>query len=177
MKREWKPGDVAVIEGWADGKSKVVIVRVRRESADQSLEFAYVEGGFDLVDELAAGFTARPLVVIDPEDREQVERLADVFCAIPSSGWVAQMQAALRSLVAPPRPKEPTGLGAVVEATCGCSDEVRRYVRDPDARDFNMPFKRPGDETGADIPWVARCGHHAYSKLSDIRVLSEGVQP
>jgi hypothetical protein len=62
----------------------------------------------------------RPLVVIDPEDREQVERLAEaVNAAIASPERMTSlevMQAALREFAdpTPPKPDEPTGLGAVV---------------------------------------------------------------
>lgn len=64
-----------------------------------------------------------PVVVIDPEDREQVERLVGVFSS--QRDWWADtrrqrsnaMQAALREFAnpKPPKPEEPTGLGAVVE--------------------------------------------------------------
>lgn len=66
----------------------------------------------------------RPLLVIDPEDREQVERLAMAHGGVsgdaPLTGdlWSIpglRMQAALRSMLTPPGPEEPQGLGAVVE--------------------------------------------------------------
>jgi hypothetical protein len=61
----------------------------------------------------------RPLVVIDPEDREQVELLAAGYerDGEPGDAAIDQMQAALRSLIAPPKPVEPTGQYAVVEDT------------------------------------------------------------
>lgn len=101
MSREWEPGDLATSPRGG---------RVMRTS---SRAWVLFDGHpITLEDE------PRPLVVIDPEDREQVERLVRAF-------WDAQtdagdddhsyMQAALRSLIAPSKPEEPQGLGAVVE--------------------------------------------------------------
>jgi hypothetical protein len=69
----------------------------------------------------------RPLVLIDPEDAEQVKVLTaaldkTVITLAASSGW-PQVQAALRSL-AQPTPPEPQGLGAVVRDA-----EGNRWVR------------------------------------------------
>ena len=63
-----------------------------------------------------------PLVVIDPDDVKQVARLVD---AVLANGYKydgslsADMAAALRSLIEPPKPDEPTGLGAVVLGSDG----------------------------------------------------------
>lgn len=111
----------------------------------------------------------RSLVVIDPEDFEQVERLAqarsDAGCAgeawglVP--GWhddlIERMQAALRSLITPPRPIEPTGLGAVVEDARG-----ERWVRGPLHNSWRwLKVDAPGCEN--------------YAEIDVVRVLSEGV--
>lgn len=63
----------------------------------------------------------RRLVVIDPEDRQQVERLLNLS-HVGALGWVAtgpeveNLVRALREFAnpKPPKPDEPTGLGAVV---------------------------------------------------------------
>ena len=61
--------------------------------------------------------TTRPLVVIDPEDREQVRRLLKLLVA---NKWVPGashgLRDALREFADPkvPKPDEPLGLGAVV---------------------------------------------------------------
>ncbi|GAA2007866.1 hypothetical protein [Nocardioides kribbensis] len=104
MKREWKPGDVALIplgsadvramfttDGWAI--SDMPGVRGVREFSD-----------------------VRPLVVIDPEDREQVERLLSAYWvernpedpgdARRYPGYVSDLQAALREF-ANPTPLKP----------------------------------------------------------------------
>jgi hypothetical protein len=112
---------------------------------------------------------ARPVVVIDPEDREQV---AEVVRAIrgerrvsSSSLAVENAQKGLRSLLAPPKPPEPTGLGAVVEDARGCV-----WVR------------AGNDETPGKDPWRGTSGEHIgwwspWGRIDAVRVLSEGVQP
>jgi len=103
----------------------------------------------------------RPLVVIDPEDFEQAERLARAFVA----GWggcdggmAGAMHTALNTLIAPSKPAEPTGLGAVVEDA-----EGKRWVRGPEGVH----------------PWVTDLQHSAlwfgYDEVDAVRVLSEGV--
>lgn len=73
----------------------------------------------------------RPLVVIDPEDAEQVEALAAAYANATSRSvdWdkrqkedqervVEELAAALKEYAnpTPPKPEEPKGLGAVVES-------------------------------------------------------------
>jgi hypothetical protein len=101
----------------------------------------------------------RPLVVIDPEDREQVERLtAAMVNEYGVDVHYDETQAALRSLIAPPRPPEPKGLGAVVEDADG-----RRWSRANDAGEW---YSADGEEVGPH-----------YSHVAAVRVLSEGVTP
>lgn len=111
--REWKPGDVAAVGGQ----------RVFRHGG----EFAWTND-FGSRFATMTSLTARPLIVIDPEDREAVERLTEVYKTEfyrgksyepqPSAESTAQrtdaMQAALRSLLTPERPDEPTLPGALV---------------------------------------------------------------
>jgi hypothetical protein len=63
----------------------------------------------------------RLLVVIDPEDRGQVESLVKAVFGIPNPFPVRteEAQAALRAMITPPKPPEPTCLGAVVEDADG----------------------------------------------------------
>lgn len=88
------------------------------------------DSGYTTTDKIS-GF--RPLVVIDPEDREQVDGIRDLYDVAvirmnddPDPRDVAPeqrttaMQVALRDLADPkPRIEEPTGLGAVVEDAGG----------------------------------------------------------
>lgn len=107
MTREWKPGDVAVLD---DG---LIAMRGDEGWVDRDGDYRVPEH-----DE-----SARALLVIDPENRETIQTLADHFCRYPSDGWVEQMQAAVRAMLAP-EPEEPTGLGAVVRGGDG-----RTWVR------------------------------------------------
>jgi hypothetical protein len=89
-------------------------------------------GGVRRVNTAHCTDACRPVAVLDPEDREAVERLADAHLLAlggHGKGSVVVMQAALRSLIAPPRPDEP-GKWGVVEASCVHSDNRRPWVRD-----------------------------------------------
>lgn len=108
---EWKPGAVALI-----GCPDTHRVALRMGSGS----WGTGEGVFA---DATIG-EARPLVVIDPESREQVERLAariDLRCMgmLPTADEYADaVGAALRSLVAPPKPDEPTSMSArVIDAS------------------------------------------------------------
>lgn len=100
MSREWKPGDVAATD-YQGYKSRAFVVEGRAcpLTHPEAAHWHGQGGGWNPLDDRAASY--RPLVVIDPEDREQVERL-----------WVAMLnvnranaQAALREFANPPEPK------------------------------------------------------------------------
>lgn len=106
MRREWKPGDVAMVDG-----------QVAMIYNDGSLRatFVYTDADDDPCSIYARDADTRPLVMIDPEDREQVERLYaswldDNLAAPEREAQVNAMQAALREFAnpTPPRPDEPT---------------------------------------------------------------------
>lgn len=108
--------------------------------------------------------SAVPVLVLDPENAEQMEALAS---ALPAEWnldqdemtWhesVDQVRAAVRSLLAPPKPEEPTGLGAVVE----------------DARGSLWVLYTHPDSTA---PWVCEGSSCDYEDIAAVRVLSEGV--
>jgi len=103
----------------------------------------------------------RPLVVIDPEDRAQVERLCGLFLKGNDGtaiGDANDLQAALREFAnpSPPKPAEPTGLGAVVENSDG-----GRWVR---------------TDVAVDRPWWRYPGiTSGWAQVDAVRVLSEGV--
>jgi hypothetical protein len=109
--------------------------------------------------------TTRPLVVIDPESvpMDDLRRALDRWQRWPS---LTHEQVAVKALLdqiaeqtAPPKPDEPTGLGAVVE-----DDEGRRWVRGEHAW-TNLGAK------GIFLNWTA------YADLAAVKVLSEGVTP
>ncbi len=174
--REWKPGDVALLtlshkvdgRGHEHQSSPVVGIRDNVDSwacgaaIGRRVEDAHVDD-------------ARPLVVIDPEDREQVERFREI-----ASRWADQvpysdmreagdmdhldaMQAALREFAnpTPPKPDEPTGLGAVVEDVDG---------------NFWIRTCKPCEDC-LDKPWQSGPVRRNWLIVEAVRVLSEGVAP
>lgn len=125
MTHNWKPGDVAFVI--LDGRSYAAVRGngVWRDKwfiggPERGSRHGWSDAQID---------TVRPLLVIDPEDREQVERLtvalfAEVGAADLPDGYTAnEVQAALRSLLEP-EPDEPTRLGAVAQ-----SDDGSTWVR------------------------------------------------
>lgn len=155
MSRQWKPGDVAVLSSM-DG---VRYLALRTDSARWAMHMA------DVYDGSALAESARPVVVIDPGDREQVEHLAGLIARNgkvdePFPGaWPDKVQAALRSLAILPSPPEPTGLGAVVD-----DSEGREWVH------FG---------NGCWIKSVpnAQMEQREWSQITAARILSEGVTP
>lgn len=157
---EYEPGTVAVAT--VRGVPNVRVFRysevswVSSEPVKHTLVHHEVEGHVTDV---------RPLVVLDPEDREQVERLASACRA--AFGWrtgadendVTQTQVALRSLTRPPKPDEPKGRYAEVEDGDGYV-----WFRDP-----------VGSWRRVDSPGNYVC--HMWESVPAVRVLSEGVQP
>src|SRR5690348_2045025 len=100
---------------------------------DDQGRFVYGVGEFaNALPGSASARSARPLAVIDPGDREAVRRVLKLF-GQQFTAWtpeldsnVTKLQAALREFAnpTPPKPEEPTGLGAVVEDRDGI-----RWVR------------------------------------------------
>jgi len=154
--REWKPGDVAMVEDERGVQRLAVCGALNPRLMHR---WHYDEQGIGRI------LHPRPLVVIDPEDREQVERLTSLYyhddLDQPASFVRSnQMQAALREFAnpTPPRPEEPTGLGAVVEDA-----EGQQWVR-------------IGRKTGNS--WYRPHGTYAvYAEIPAVRILSEGVTP
>lgn len=150
MSNDWKTGDVAAIPF---GSGDHIAVRDFDGTwlvAGKSNSGAYVD--------------ARPLVVIDPEDREQVASIRKAFQLVDClpGDRVDDWQAALRSLIEPPKPEEPTGLGAVVEDMTG----IRwTRVEAGDGETRNPWYPADCDEQPAE--WTA---------IAAVKVLSEGVQ-
>lgn len=147
MRREWKPGDVATCSG-------EIVVRTDNDE----WVWALTGGVAHRQDRVSS--EARPLVVIDPEDREQVERLMALLKSQDQAPEAVDiMQAALREFASPtpPKPDEPTGLGAVVECADGST-----WVR----TDLHLANN-----------WVhAGFGSRSsYADIAAVRVLSEGV--
>lgn len=157
MKHEWKPGDVAIIEVGCHASRFVGMFTHR----------GWRYGPDKWVADDPAIVTARPLAVIDPEDREQVERLTRAYWRtdddVPTQAGIDNMQKVLREFANPtlPKPEEPTGLGAVVEDSDGW-----RWVR---VDDPSHSWVRSLRDEGA---YTQRA---KWDHIDVVRVLSEGV--
>ena len=115
----------------------------------------------------------RPLVVIDPEDdhsKAAVEITQAIGRALnhqPGSDLSHIRRAvngALRSLVAPPKPDEPLGLGAVVEDAGG-----ERWLRTATPCGGDPAHWQGMDHRRGDL--------RRWREFAAVRVLSEGVAP
>ena len=160
--REWKPGDVIDVDG-----ERAFIQAM--SNGDLHVEFAdYGTLGGCYLKNLTTQ-KVRPLVVIDPEDPEQVERLLVTYHAQYPIKWgddngahVINLQAALREFAdpKPTRPEEPTGLGAVVEDRDG-----RTWVH-----------VGPGSSFAIWVPTalVDRIPR-SYAAIDAVKVLSDGI--
>lgn len=168
MNENWKPGDLAL--GRIHDYEGLLVFRGEYDGWDEIGEGG-TETGWDgyFIEDL------RRLVVIDPEDREQVERLYALMWR-PERGEVAptsddpiyaedvrDLTAALREFANPTPPiEEPTGLGAVVE----------------DADGYQWVYSG-GPQPSGDRVWYSPNlnGTALYSEIAAVRVLSEGVTP
>lgn len=158
--REWKPGDVAMITT-TTGRTLVAV---------RDAEGGGWNGLLTLEWNLDRHVTeARRLLVIDPEDREQVDTFAKALVeamyaagdhASAASGvHPATVANALRSLITPPKPPEPTGLGAVVI----------------DAKsDHWVLINVPGVRLKPTRTWRTWWGSREWSEITAVKVLSEG---
>ena len=118
------------------------------------------------------------VVVIDPEGREQAARLLAAYTTSvqapfrapgePDDWRTDRMQAALRSLLAPPKPDEPQHLGAVVEDTDGT-----RWVRTE-----GLPARVDGSVWASAFSQALpeRSVNREYADIDVVRVLAEGIQ-
>ena len=122
----WKPGDVAI--GTWRGRPETILTRwrsgwVAAADPDDYLHDDTIENRDEDTDADYTVAGLRPLVVIDPENRLQIERLMAQFMVAKNDYMgqdltflVTPMQAALRTLVAASTPKEPSALGVRVIA-------------------------------------------------------------
>jgi hypothetical protein len=168
MSGDFKPGDVAMVM-CNDGVRRIALycTHIQRPF------WRFTTGGMRDV-EIS---DARRLVVIDPEDAEQVERLAQVYdetferlnpgtySYAPTLGEDADnalMQAALRKFADPkPRIEEPTGLGAVVE--------------DADGRLWISNYTSGSTRWRSDRRVNNFVGWRAWADIKAVTILSPGV--
>jgi hypothetical protein len=147
---KWDPGTVAMVAG-RDGTEVAAIWQGNQWATSTGRYLNHWQ------------VTVRPLVVIDPDDREAVERLDDLLWAsVDAETAQADMQAALREFanLTPPKPDEPLGLGAVVEDAAGT-----KWIRH-DSVEIRTRWLNTDD---------CETRYRAYDDLDAVRVLSEGV--
>lgn len=147
---EWQPGDVGV-----SPSGERFLVTVEGACAWASLYDNPVSGTPNASD--------RRLTVIDPDDLDAVADLWKRFGmgVLRDDDGITAMQEALRQVAnpTPPKPEEPLGLGAVVEAIYD-----NRFVRIASA-------DRACWQRADDINALA-C---EYAEIDVVRVLSEGI--
>lgn len=170
MTVQWKPGDV--VAATVNGRPNVRLV-AGWSKYDPQLRWCELSPRWANGDDDECWFTPsqvtdhRPLAVIDPEDREQVARLTEMFWVNGSDDAddPKAMADALREFAnpKPPKPEEPTGLGAVVLAHAG-SGNREHVVR--------------GGDSAERRPWVDPVGDwHSWADLREVEIVSEGVTP
>lgn len=105
----------------------------------------------------------RPVVVIDPEDREAVERLTDLYWETVNEEAIADLQAALREFAnpEPPKPDEPMRPGAIIKD----ADGVRWVSWRQDSCGHSRPWQRLEMDTDE---------YRDYKDISATEVLYEG---
>lgn len=144
--RTFAPGDVALVRNEFGVWNRAIL----------SVRPGGMVWEFGVADSRAPEYAqSRPLVVLDPESPDDVDRLADALTEHCGE------QAALRSLLLPPKPEEPQGLGAVVEDADG--DLWIRTTTDP--------------EEHCGKPWQCGPVHKHWQIVTAVKVLSEGVTP
>lgn len=154
----WKPGAVYLIrEGEGYEGDECILFRAGGDWVDADGDRRGIS------DEMVARI-ARRLVLIDPEDREQVDRLAYLLVDARAADSIGhrQLAAALREFAnpKPPKPEEPTGRGAVV---------VDRY---------GFPWTRYSFSEPHDGEWINEDGltkQWAELDLTGHATVSEGV--
>lgn len=163
--QEWEPGTVAMV---TDGRGEYLALR--RTSGATSYWVGNVRHATD-----GKVTSVRPLLVLDPDDPDQMRELVDnFFVALSGRAYrnyardIDDMRAAVVTMLPKPtpvKPAEPTGLGAVVmDYPTGRSETwVLIYVSDyPEIR----LWRRCGD--GEE--------RTTWAKFSNaVKVLSEGV--
>ena len=142
MRREWKPGDVAMIQP-PTGPERVAILVGGTDGP--CWHSAYDDG--DLMCLAAEAIPpARPVIPVD---------LESLAAETDGAHHIARLVRAAFAPLTPPKPPEPTGLGAVVEDEKGLT-WVRRH---------------PGGEA-----WVNGYQRWAtYADITAVRILSEGI--
>lgn len=164
MTREWKVGDLA--ETTHQGRKSVALVVAGASCSNTHPSTPHwhgATGGWNPLSD--TNCTYRPLVVIDPERGNLGQAIAEALDfpegSLLGDAVIAATKDVLDSLVAPPKPDEPQGLGAVVEDEGG-----RRWVR--------------VEPEGIAVAWTSHVRgeipkEYSWPNIAAVHVLSEGV--
>lgn len=163
----WDPGTVAKVGG---------VVSVLRQSTRSPLAYwAKSEGPVYRHDEPG---DVRPLLVLDPDDADQMREFADTFYTAlsgrtrrDSARDADDMRVAVVTMLPKPtpvKPAEPTGLGAVIEDADG-----RLWLR----VDWPKPWCLAAPNEREKFRDVIHGSHLPWDRVNAVRVLSEGVTP
>ena len=161
MSAAYEPGTVAVAT--IRGMPNVRVMRVAGELS--SAEWASAVGTPHRLHEDWSVTDIHPLVVLDLPERvvpALVEYLRGVGDQKIAGDWLDLIADQIEAQTKPPKPAEPTGLGAVVEDAAG-----KRWTR-----------VEPAANATSRNPWYpADCDEQPeeYANIDAVRVLSEGV--
>ena len=164
---EWTPGELWLLnEDSGYSGDERILFRTDRRWVD-------AEGDKRDLSDSSVKRLAHPLVVIDPEDREQVERLAE--CYLSNVGLAIGLPLASKRIAhalrefadpKPPKPEEPTGLGAVVEDVVGV-----RWVRTESKPNIGGTVWT----SAFHVTLADKAELREYVDIDAVKVLSEGV--
>ena len=172
---DWKPGVVAIRSYTGDSgyeMRSMLVIGCPLANHDAGMHWHHVNGGWDPALPARQNLDYRPLLVIDPEDREQVRSLLETY-GRQFTDWtpeldsnVTRLQQALRAMLAPPKPpkpEEPLGLGAVV-----VDSEGRRWVSVSTRLDVPR-WLNQSKPLGSTTQWSR------WDALDAVDILSQGV--
>lgn len=151
--QKWEPGTVALVTT-IRGKE---FVGIRRDAGPSY----WVGSGAHATDSVTAKI--RPLLVLDPDDPDQMRELWEGWRDSHSPNGATAMTEAVRAMLPKPtpvKPAEPTGLGAVVEDADG---------------DFWVYGGMRSILDGETRIWLHAEKKDTYAKINAVKVLSEGV--
>lgn len=179
---EFKPGTVAALT-LMDG-SQVVGLRCTRPNGKGCWQHTGEFGGGSAYDDIGGVEEVRRLVVLDPDAGTDVVVLIDAIRAEANERGILHvsidalfsdeqydlLRGALRRIAhpKPPKPEEPTGLGAVVECV-----EGRTFAR-LNPHDDRFPWVDVKEPAQNAYNWTT---HGGLDGCTPVRVLSEGVTP
>lgn len=152
---EYKPGDVAMLTLRTRGGKRLPAMFV--DPPAQGLYCWHLFGNKTPGIGEGAVTKAEPLLIIDPEDRENLNAIVRAVWPGSGSASAGRLKDVLRSRLAP-RPEEPTGLGAVVEDSDGSL-----WINWRDPRSVGVHER----------PWVLVHDSHTSREWEDITVVRE----